>query len=473
MTRPSSQKHHEALLAFARAISDRVDAGAVSRRVAPAAARAQVEKRFNLETGAPPGAVLRQVEDVLRRFAVQVTHRRYFGLYNPSVLPESVAAAALVAAYNPQEAAYTHAPGAIEMERAALGHLASLVGYGESSWDGHFTSGGQEANLTAAAVALNHAFPSWREQGLRSLDGQPTLYLAGGGHHSFAKAARVAGLGDAGLRWIPLDDGYRMDPGALAAQIAEDRRAGHRPFLVVGTAGTTATGAIDPLPAVADIAEAEGLWFHCDAAWGGGALLSPQLRGHLDGIARADSVTWDAHKWLSTPLGAGAFLCRHPLAAGRAFGIESGYMPPAGTGGADPYQSSLQWSRRGAGVPVLAALATRGAGGYAALIEHQAELGASLRRRLRAARFAIVNDTPLPVVCFRPDEEGTRGVDGPDLADLYRHVEDSGRGWLSTVRLGDGTRALRACITSYRTTEADLEELVSLVVDAARVVDGR
>ncbi len=471
MARPTSRKHHEALLAFARSIIARVDEGPVSRRVSPSAARAQIEERFDLEAGAPAEAVLRQVEDVLRRFAVQVTHRRYFGLYNPSVLPESVAAAALVAAYNPQEAAYGHAPGAIEMERAALGHLAALVGYDDDAWDGHFTSGGQEANLTAVAVALDHTFPTWRTEGVRSLGGQPTLYVAAEGHHSLAKAARVTGLGDGSVRWVPVDASHRMNAASLAAQVREDREAAHLPFLVVATAGTTGTGAIDPLPAIADLAEREGLWLHCDAAWGGGALLSPRLRHHLSGVERADSVTWDAHKWLSTPMGAGAFLCRHRRAVEHALAVESGYMPPPREGADDPHRASLQWSRRAAGVPVLAALATRGTEGYAQLIEHQTRMGAVLRQRLVAEGFIVVNDTPLPVVCFTHPKLVEGADESRTPGDVYRHVEDGGDAWLSVVTMPGGERTLRACITSYRTTEDDVDRLVRAVVSALDALD--
>jgi glutamate/tyrosine decarboxylase-like PLP-dependent enzyme len=462
MTQPAARVHHSGLLAFADHVAARVDRGAVSAKVAPSAATEQVASRFDLEAGATPDAVLRQVEDLLRRFAVQVTHRRYFGLFNPSVLPESVAAAALVAAYNPQEAVFSHAPGAIAMERRALAFLAGRIGwdgFGSGGAEGHFTSGGQEANLSALVVALAHRFPAWREEGIAGLDAKPVFYVGAEGHHSLVKAARVVGLGERSVRRVAIDASGRMDLGALSAQIADDQRSGAHAFMVVGTAGTTSTGAIDALADLAVICREHALWLHCDAAWGGGALLSDALRGHLEGIDAADSVTWDAHKWLSTPMGAGAFLCRHPEALDRAFAVESGYMPAGGEGVPDPHRTSLQWSRRAIGVPVLAALATRGTKGYARLIEHQTQMGDALRARLEERGFRLVNETPLPLVCFTHPR-------ADDPASIARSVVASGQAWISTVTLADGARALRACITSYRTTEADLDALVDALCEA-------
>lgn len=456
MTQPASRAFHTELLNFADHVANRVDQGAVSQRVTPAAARAQIDERFDLSGGASPESVLRQVEDVLRRFSVHVIHRRYFGLFNPSVLPEAVAAAALVAAYNPQEAVWSHAPGAVEMEQRALAHLAERIGWSPRATAAHFTSGGQEANLVALTVALAHRFPSWREGGVRALDALPVLYVAGEGHHSFVKAARVAGLGDAAVRWVGVDEAHRMDVDQLVARIADDRAAGLAPLAVVGTAGTTATGAIDPLTAIGTVCRREGLWFHCDAAWGGGALMSDAMRRHLDGIEAADSVTWDAHKWLSTPMGAGTFLCRHREALIAAFEVVSGYMPVGRVGADDPHRTTLQWSRRAAGVPLLAALATRGISGYGGLIEGQARMGDALRQRLEGAGYELLNQTPLPLVCF----SHPRIRDAQAAADVARAIVDGGRAWISTVVLPDQTRALRACITSYRTTEADLDVLI-------------
>lgn len=451
------------LLELADRVAREVAQGPVATGVAPHRIREHLAAHLDLGASRPAPEVLEEVERMLRRWSVQVTHPRYFGLFNPCVLPEAVAAAALVAAYNPQEAVWTHAPAAQELERHALRHMASLVGFDPDRTAAHFTSGGQEANLTAVLAALSAAFPRIVEDGVQALPGRPVLYLAGEGHHSIARAARVAGLGSTSVRWVGVDDDLRMDVGALCGAVARDRAEGRLPFLVVGTAGTTASGAIDPLAEIANLARAEGLWFHCDAAWGGGALLSPRLRGHLAGIERADSVTWDAHKWLSCPMGSGAFLCTRPDAVRRAFEMDSGYMPAPRDGAEDPHRVSLQWSRRAIGVPVAVAFAVRGPEGYAALVEHQAAMGDRLRDALAAADFRIVNRTALPLVCF---DHPRIGEGGRDVAEIARRVVGSGRAWISPVVLGSGQRALRACITSYRTTPGDVDALVAAVVEA-------
>jgi glutamate/tyrosine decarboxylase-like PLP-dependent enzyme len=256
-------------------------------------------------------------------------------------------------------------------------------------------------------------------------------------------------------------DDLRLDVSALRAAIERDRAEGRRPFLVVATAGSTAAGVIDPLPQIADLCQRAGVDLHVDAAWAGAVSLSPRLRPLLDGIERADSVTLDAHKWLSAPMGAGVFLTRHGRDLTRAFRVETGYMPSAES--ADPYLMSAQWSRRFIGLKVFMALATAGRAGYAAQIERDCRLGDHLRTRLRGDGWRIVNDTPLPVVCFVPDEQATAAE---RLAEIARHVQGSGKAWISVAQLA-GRPALRACITSYRTTHADIDALCQTLAHAA------
>ena len=210
---------------------------------------------------------------------------------------------------------------------------------------------------------------------------------------------------------------------------------------------------IDPLVEVARFCRSEDLWFHVDAAWGGAAIVSPRLRVHLAGISDADSITCDAHKWFSVPMGAGMFFCRHPDAVRSAFRAETSYMPGKMAGAVlDPYTTSVQWSRRFIGLKLFLALAQHGESGYIEMIEHQARMGDVLRQSLKRAGWRVVNTTPLPVVCFSRDGLVTTKF----LAALYeRQIA-----WMSEVRLGDGDPVMRACITNFHTSERDIEWVV-------------
>jgi len=388
------------------------------------------------------------VEQMLRTWQVQITHPRYFGLFNPSVTLASILADTLVAMYNPQLATWRTSPAANEIERHTLAWLACKFGLPASA-KANFTSGGAEANLTAVIAALTRSFSEYGEHGLRHLKAAPTIYLSGESHHSFNKIAHMTGLGRRALRVVATDSHFKMDLDDLRRKVAEDRRNGFAPFLVVGTAGTTAAGVIDPLPELGRFCRAEDLWLHADAAWGGAAVLSPELRRHLAGIEGADSITCDAHKWFSVPMGAGMFFCRHPEATAQAFHAETSYMPAKMQGPADdPYTSSVQWSRRFIGLKLFLALAEHGESGYAGMIEHQARMGDVLRKGLKSAGWRIVNSTPLPLVCF------TR--DGLDTSRFLAALLERQIAWMSEVRLAGGDPVLRACITSFRTTESDV-----------------
>jgi aromatic-L-amino-acid decarboxylase len=322
--------------------------------------RSYLASRYDFSRALPLEQVIADVEKMLRTWQVQVTHPRYFGLFNPSVTLASVIADTLVAMYNPQLANWRTSPAANEMERHTLGWLAAKFGLPENAI-ATFTSGGTEANLSAVIVALTRAFPDYGEHGLRHLRAQPSIYLTEETHHSFSKIAHMTGLGRRALRTIPTDRCLKMNLGELKKRVAEDRINGFLPFLVVGTGGTTAAGVIDPLPEIGHFCREEGLWFHADAAWGGSAILSPKLKRYLAGIEMADSITCDAHKWLSVSMGCGMFFCRHPDTVAEAFRADVSYMPGKPVGPAfDPYTTSAQWSRRFIGLKLFLALAHHG-----------------------------------------------------------------------------------------------------------------
>jgi glutamate/tyrosine decarboxylase-like PLP-dependent enzyme len=428
-------------------------------------------KPFNFDRALDPLDAVDFVVQGLWQYQVHTPHPRYFGLFCPAPTTMGIVADALVAAFNPQLGAWSHSPLAVEIEQHLVRAFGYRFGYDPSQTDGTFTSGGSEANHTAVLTALVQAFPQFAHAGLRGLQSQPVFYVSTQSHHSFFKAARFSGLGTDAVREIPVNGDFQMDVGSLASQITRDRRAGFAPFMVVATVGTTNAGVVDAIAAIADVAAGEGLWFHADAAWGGAAALVPELRPLLDGIERADSITFDSHKWLSVPMAAGLYLTRHMDILGQTCCITTNYMPhdAAELYITDPYTHSLQWSRRFIGLKVFLSLAVAGWDGYETAIRHQVAMGELLRRELGASKWRIVNKTSLPVVCF-VDEENPEGGSVPYLEAIAHEVISSGKAWISTTRLDENTPALRACITNYRTESEDVLALVQALNEARQKV---
>ncbi|WP_184573216.1 pyridoxal phosphate-dependent decarboxylase family protein [Streptomyces zagrosensis] len=421
---------------------------------------------YDFTAGNAADEVLADVAAGLARWGVHTTHPRYFGLFNPTPTWWGVAGELLTAAFNPQLAAYSHAPAAVEIEQHVLRYLAARLGL-PSSVAGSFTTGGAEANLSAVVVALTRAFPDYADRGLAAAPGPPVLYASAECHLAWLKIAHMTGLGRDAVRLVPVDSSYRMDISELRRLYAEDVAAGRVPFLLIGTSGTTGGGALDPLPELASCAAEWGLHLHVDAAWAGAVAFSDRLRPLLAGVESADSVTVDAHKWMSAPMGAGMFLSRHPQAVAESFRVSTSYMP-ADTVGSDPYTNSMQWSRRLIGLKVFIGLAVTGQAGYGTQVERDSALGELVAQRTAERGWRRINDTPLPVVCV-VDEAAD--VLSPAASWAWHcavaaNVVESGQAWLSPVRLA-GRAALRVCITSYRTGVADVAALVD-ELDKAR-----
>jgi glutamate/tyrosine decarboxylase-like PLP-dependent enzyme len=406
------------------------------------------------------------VEDLLAHGTVHATHPRYFGLFNPTVRAAGVVADTIAALYNPQVGGWWHAPAANELEHAALAWFVRRVGLDPAESTAVFTSGGSEANHMGVLAALTRRIPGFAASGARAATGAPVFYASDQAHDSFVKIAHATGLGRGALRRIRTGPRHQLDVAALRSEIARDRAAGRLPFLVVGTAGTTASGAIDPLDALAAVCRDEELSLHVDAAWGGIALLTDRLAHHLAGIARADSVTWDAHKTLPVPMGAGMFIARGRAATAAAFAVHTAYLPDGEPGTVDLYQHSLQWSRRCIGLKVFMTLAELGAPAIAAMVDHQVAMTALLRSELAAAGWTIENDSPLPIVCFsHPALAADRA------GALVRTVVARGEVWLSEVRPPSGPSVLRACVTHADTTADDVRALIGAL--AAGLAYGR
>jgi glutamate/tyrosine decarboxylase-like PLP-dependent enzyme len=414
--------------------------------------------RYTFAEPVPLEVLLADVLQMMRTWNLQMTHPRYLGLFNPATTLASVVADTLVALYNPQLAAWSHAPAANEIERHTLHYIGAKTGFSSAELAASFTSGGSEANLTAMLAALAYHFPQYLEKGLMHLGTQPVFYVSEYAHNSFDKICKNIGIGTNAMRIIPADDRLKMDVQALQAQIARDLADGCTPFMVAGTAGTTAAGVIDPLEELAELCKKHHIWFHVDAAWAGAIVFSEKLKPLLKGIEHADSVTMDAHKWFSVPFGAGMFFCRHKAVISQMFSVRADYMPKSEQDITDPYTSTLQWTRRFMGLKLFMTLAESGEENFCRLLGYQTGLGDYMRSQLRSRGWKIINPTPLPVVCFTHPaiESGEVSVAG-----MLQQMYQEGNLWISAISTRHNQKVFRACITNYHTSEKDIDFVVT------------
>ncbi len=408
--------------------------------------------------GAHVTSSIDHVLEGLTRYTVHTPHPGYFGLFNPRPSFAGILADLASAVFNPQLAAWSHAPFAVEVEQYLVRQFGLKFGFKEGQIDGVFTTGGAEANLTAMLCALNHHFPGMGKSGLVGFGARPMVYCSAEAHHSIAKAARSTGLGTESVATIATGPDLKMDTEQLRSRIGQDKERGLKPFLLVGTAGSTGAGAIDDLPVLAAIAKEYGLWLHVDAAYGGAAALAPALRHQLRGIEDADSITFDSHKWLSVPMGSGMFITSHTGILDMTFRISTEYMPREAKGLeiTDPFTHSIQWSRRFIGLKLYMTLLVHGWEGIAKTIEHQWQVGENFRNLLVENDWQVLNDSPLPILCFTD----ARYANDPRFCrQIVDNIIRSGRAWLSVYPVGD-TPAFRVCITNYRSGAEDLRVLM-------------
>ena len=450
---PDAQTREAAENALTRALAasrERVRSGPVAPIVDLAAFRDELSA-YDFRAPRDLAEIESWVIAKMERGITHVTHPRYFGLFNPQPTFPAQSADRIVAAFNPQLASATTSPVPVEIESHVIRAVAQRAGFPAEAV-GHFTTGGSEANCTALICALTRAHPEFRTRGARAFPGPPVFYISSESHVAWIKAAHLAGIGRAAARLVPVDKSGRMMVDHLQAALEADLAAGNCPVLIVGTAGTTGAGMIDPLAECAEIARARDIWFHVDAAWGGALIASDKLRPALGGIEQADSTTIDAHKWFAATMGCGMFVTRHAAVLTEAFNVSTTYMT-SDAATRDPYLTTVQWSRRCLGLRLFVALAAAGWQGFASHVEHSIDLAARLRRELMARDWRIVNESPLAVINAVPP--ASRGAVRP----LVARIVASGRAWVSTASF-EGRDVLRACLTNGETTETDVMALV-------------
>jgi aromatic-L-amino-acid decarboxylase len=442
---------------------ERVVAGAVT----PTFDRERFETElaaFDFDAPMPFGELLAWAIAQMEHGVTHVTHPRYLGLFNPSPSFPAQCADRIAATFNPQLASTATSPAAVAIEAHVTRAIARRAGLPPNTV-GHFTSGGSEANGTALACALTHAESGFAERGSRAFAGEPVFYVSQDCHLAWVKLAHMAGIGRSAARFVPTDGTGRMSASALDALLAADRAAGCVPVMIVATAGTTNAGMIDPLVACGKIARANGLWYHVDAAWGGGAIASPKLCGLLNGIEAADSITIDAHKWFATTMGAGMFLTAHPQALSDAFNVSASFMPSQ-VAELDPYMTTTQWSRRFMGLRLFLSLGAGGWSAHAAHVEHSVTLTQDLADRMAAYGWTVANEPQLAVACLVPPPGS------PPVRDIVRRVLASGRAWISSAKF-EGRDTVRACVTHGETSPDDIAAIAALLDEARTRVDSR
>jgi aromatic-L-amino-acid decarboxylase len=377
------------------------------------------------------------------------------------------AAADLVAAaVNPNLGGWRLSPGATEIELHVGRWLARECGLPPGA-GGYALSGGAMANLVALKAARDAAAGEpVRRDGVRGLP-QLAFYASAEAHVVIARAADVLGLGEDAVRTIPVDEGLRMLPDELERAVAADLEAGVRPAAVVATAGTTGSGAIDPLEAVAEIAGRHGIWFHVDGAYGAPAVLADDLRPLLAGIERADSIAIDPHKWLYAPVQVSFVLVRDTQRLADSFSTEASYtwLPDEERRGVDVSQLGPQFSRGFSALKVWLALLAHGRAAFARRISHDAGLARYLGELVEEhPDFELMLPPSLSICCFRYAPERLRG-DEQALDRLNERlmvaVQRDGRVYCSNAVL-NGRFCLRACIVNFRTEAEHLELLLDV-----------
>ncbi len=402
-------------------------------------------------------------------------HPAFFGWVNPPPSLAGVLASLTAAAMNPSVVAGDHAD--VHLERTAVRWLAELVGYPHAPGAGLLTSGGSAATIICLAGARGRAAAAAGHDVRRDgLAGVPPLlcYTPAEAHSCVGRAIELLGLGTESIRPVPLTDG-RLDSEGLRAAIAADRAAGGIPALLVGSAGTVNTGAIDPLDALADVAAAEDLWFHVDGAYGAFGVLDPAIAASYRGMERADSLALDPHKWLGVPVDAGCVLVRRaddlraafsviPAYLRQGTGSEIGTFAECGPEQTRPFRALKTW----------ATIAALGRGGIVDQVVRANALARELAALINSEpwlELAAVPETSIVAFRARPPGCTPEQLDAINR-DLPEAVQARGRAFVTGTVYG-GRETMRACILHPGTTEADLATLVAEVLAVVVTAPGR
>jgi aromatic-L-amino-acid/L-tryptophan decarboxylase len=449
----------------------------LTRNDAPSEIRSAFDLSAPLpEAGTDPGALLERTTRLLFEHSLFNAHPRFFGYITAAPAPIGVLGDFLSAALNANVGAWTLSPAATEVEAQTVRWMASFIGY-PAECGGLLVSGGNMANVVCFLAARAAKAP-WnvRERGAIG-DGGRRLRVYGSveTHTWIQKAVDLAGLGTESIRWIGADSEQRMDVSALRRQIEADRAAGDVPCVVVGTAGSVSTGAVDPLAEIRSVCSEFDVWFHVDGAYGGFAAALEDAPADLRALSSADSVAVDPHKWLYAPLEAGCALVREPALLRNAFAYHPPYyhFDEQVTNYVD---YGPQNSRGFRALKVWLALQHAGAAGYREMIAEDIRLSRAMAAEVRRSEDLELVTQALSIATFRcvprelraqlGDPEVARYLDALNQNVLDR-VQRGGEAFVSNAVV-DGRFVLRACIVNFHTTLEDVARTVDLVARLGR-----
>ena len=406
------------------------------------------------EAGSDPLAVLeRAVRDVLP-VAARVDHPRFFAFVPSAPTWPGVIADYLAAGFNTFQGTWLGSGGPSQLELVVIDWIRQWVGFPDTA-GGLFTSGGSAAILDALVAAREQAGAPER----------PAIFLSDQTHSAIERAARIIGVRRDGIIVIPSDSDYRLPPDALARAVAKARQDGFTPIAVCANAGTTNTGAVDPLPEIAAFCETEKVWLHVDAAYGGFAVISERGKRLLEGIERADSISLDAHKWLFQPFEAGCVLVRDVATLVRAFSVNPDYLQDTKLGleHVNFADRGYQLTRSFRALKVWMSIQTFGLARFREAIERAMEFADRAGVQVTNTEgLELLSPPSLGVLCFRYRPAGatwTRDRIEKLNESIQARVIESGTAMISSTRLR-GVYSLRLCIMSHQTVWDDVRETI-------------
>lgn len=409
-------------------------------------------------------SIIEELEAKLLPYVAQVNHPGYYGYITPSPTPVGILGDLIASALNQNLGVYSIGPAAVAMERRTVRWLADLVGYGEGA-GGNLTSGGTMANFTGLKLARDWVSGDRAQhEGVRA---PLAAYTSEERHVSIDKAVDAVGIGRQNLRVIPTDDQFRVRLDLLERAIDEDRRSGIRPVCIIGMGGSTNTGAVDPLHSLREIADRAQMWFHVDAAYGGGMLVSQANPGALLGVELADSVTLDPHKWFFAPLDAGAILVRDESRLTHSFGMRPAYLTDRMDPREDRYDyfvHGFEQSKRFRALKVWMGFKRYGAKQIGRWVDANVAHAQHLYDLAEAhPRFRAARRPEMSAICVRYDPGELSEEAASSLhAVVARRIEESRRFWISTTAL-KGHTYFRVNPVNFRTRIEHIDGLFALL----------